>query len=108
MPNQDNRRIGINIANSTVRLLKSKISENGHYGLKSTKCRDNCGTSQIHHNKWSGIYISDGKSDENEPRSTVTLRRNTIQGISKMGLRLHDPSDYRTTKLATRQYRKRF
>ena len=87
---KNNRRIGINIANSTVRLLKSKISENGHYGLKITKCRDTIVEQcQIHHNKWSGIYISDGKSDENEPRSTVTLRRNTIQANQQDGVSVY-------------------
>ena len=56
-----------------------------------------------------GIYISDGKSDENEPRSTVTLRRNTIQANQQDGIAVYMiSSDYRTTKLATRQYRKRF
>ena len=86
----DNRRIGINIANSTVRLLKSKISRNGHYGLKITKCRDTVVEQcEIHQNKWSGIYISDGKSEENEPISIVTLRRNTIQSNQQDGIVVH-------------------
>lgn len=82
-----NRRIGINIANSTANIVGCAITQNEHYGLKLSKCRNTIiAKNQISQNRWSGIYISDGVSMKDIAKSIVTIRHNTIQDNKLNGI----------------------
>ena len=82
-----NRRIGINIANSTANIVGCGITQNEHHGLKLSKCWNTIiAKNQISQNKWNGIYISDGVPMKDIAKSTATIRHNTIQDNKLNGI----------------------